>query len=176
MTDLKADFARLEAEKAALLASVASLDAETLNRKPAVDAWSILQVFVHLTKAEGGTLQYIQKKAVDPKALPKAGLTAWLRVAALVIGIESPFRFKAPKGVREVPDTADLAEVLSSWAKVRDDWRAYLDVFPPEAQDRAIFRHPFVGLLGPRQVMIFMRWHVKNHARQVARIRKAIGA
>ena len=60
MADLKAGFEKMEATKATLLRSLASLDAETLNRKPDPASWSILQVIAHLTKSEGGTLQYIK--------------------------------------------------------------------------------------------------------------------
>jgi len=175
-TDLKAEFERLESAKASLVSSLASLDAPTLNRKPDPATWSIVQVIFHLTKSEGGTLQYIRKKTQDPSALPKAGLLPWLRVGALVVGIESPFKFKAPGPIGDVPESADPAEALARWAAVRDDWRGFVAGFPPALNDRVIFRHPFVGLLGPAQVMIFLRFHLKNHTRQIGRIRNAIGA
>ena len=173
---LKAEFERLESAKASLVSSLASLDAPTLNRKPDPATWSIVQVIFHLTKSEGGTLQYIRKKTQDPSALPKAGLLPWLRVGALVVGIESPFKFKAPGPIGDVPESADPAEALARWAAVRDDWRGFVAGFPPALNDRVIFRHPFVGLLGPAQVMIFLRFHLKNHTRQIGRIRNAIGA
>lgn len=174
--DLKADFLQLEAAKAELLASLATLDASTLNRKPDAATWSILQVVAHLTKSEGGTLQYIRKKTQDPSVLGKSGFVPWLRVGALVVGIESPFKFKAPGPIGDVPESMDPTEALAKWAAVRDDWRQFVDDFPRALEDRLIFRHPFVGLLGPSQVMIFLRWHLKNHTRQIGRIRKAIGA
>ena len=176
MVDLKADFEELETAKAALLATVAFLDAATLNRKPDAQTWSILQVIAHLTKSEAGTLRYIKTKTQDVAALQKAGPMAWLRVSALVLGIESPFRFKAPPTTADVPETSDPAEAIAAWDRVRDDWRPFALNFPENLSDRLIFRHPFVGLLGPRQVMVFMRWHLKNHTRQIGRIRKALNS
>jgi hypothetical protein len=174
MADLKAGFEKMEATKATLLRSLASLDAETLNRKPDPSSWSILQVVAHLTKSEGGTLQYIKKKTQDPGALQSAGIVPWFRIAALVIGIHSPFKFKAPKGIADVPEASDFQAASLAWAEVREDWREFIEAFPPALNQKTIFRHPFVGLLGPAQTMIFLNEHLGNHVRQIARIRKAL--
>jgi len=174
MADLKAGFEKMEATKATLLRSLASLDAETLNRKPEPSSWSILQVIAHLTKSEGGTLQYIKKKTQDPGALPNAGIAPWFRIAALVAGIHSPFKFKAPKGIADVPETGDLKAASFAWAEVREDWREFVEAFPEALNDKTIFRHPFVGLLGPAQTMIFLNEHLGNHVRQIGRIRKTL--
>lgn len=175
MEDLKAGFERLEATKASLLRSLASLDRETLNRKPDPAAWSILQVIAHVTRSETGTLQYIRKKTQDPLALPKSGVLPWLRVGALLMGFHLPFKFKAPKGMGDVPETGDFEGSSAAWAQVRDDWRKFIDGFPASLGDRVIFRHPFVGLLGPVQVMIFLNAHLENHVGQIGRIRKTLG-
>lgn len=175
MSDLKTRFERLEANKASLLKSVAVLDPETLNRKPDPGTWSILQVIAHLTRSEAGTLQYIKKKTQDPGALSKSGPMAWLRVGALLAGFYSPLRFKAPKGLADLPEQGELQTASLAWAEVREDWREFVDTFPEELQGRLIFRHPFVGLLGPHQVLIFMNEHLGNHARQIGRIRRALG-
>ena len=175
MADLKPGFARMEATKAELMRGLASLDADTLNRVPEPGAWSILQVIAHLTKSEGGTLQYIKKKTQDPGALPKAGLVPWLRIGALVVGVRSPFKFKAPKAIAEVPERGDFQAASFAWAEVREDWREFVDAFPEALHDRMVFRHPFVGLLGPAQTMIFLNEHLLNHVRQIGRIRKSLG-
>ncbi len=176
MADLKPGFEKMEAVKADLMRGLASLDAETLNRRPGPSAWSILQVVAHLTKSEGGTLQYIKKKTQNPSALPKAGLVPWLRIGTLIVGIRSPYRFKAPEAIADVPEQGDFQAASLAWAEVRDHWREYVDNFPAVLNDRVIFRHPFVGLLGPAQTMIFLNEHLGNHVRQIGRIRKALGA
>ena len=176
MADLRAGFEKMEATKAALLRGLASLGAETLNRKPDPSSWSILQVIAHLTKSEAGTLQYIKKKTQDPAALPSAGIVPWFRIAALVVGIHSPFKFKAPKAMADVPENADFQAASLAWAEVREDWREFVETFPPALNDKTIFRHPIVGLLGPAQTMIFLNEHLGNHVRQIARIREALKA
>ena len=130
----------------------------------------------HLTKSERGVLSYIRKKTQDPAALPQSGLMPWLRVGALYIGIRSPFKFKAPKGLDDLPESSDFASMSLTWAEIRDDWRGFIDAFPPTLRDRVIFRHPFVGLLGPTQVLFFMNEHLLNHSRQIGRIRRTLGA
>ena len=174
MPDLKPGFEKMEATKATLLKSLASLDAAALNRKPDANTWSILQVVAHVTKSEAGTLQYIKKKTQDPNALPKAGIVPWFRIAALVVGIHSPMKFKAPKAMADLPETGDFQAASFAWAEVREDWREFIEAFPQVLNDRLIFRHPFVGLLGPAQLMIFLNQHLGNHVRQIARIRKRL--
>lgn len=174
MADLKAGFERMEATKATLLRSLSILDEATLNRKPDSATWSILQVIAHLTRSEAATLQAIKRKSQDPGALPKSGIAAWFRVAALVAGLRSPVRFKAPATVAEVPDTGDLRSASLAWAEVREEWREFLETFPPALDERLVFRHPFVGRLGPAQVLIFLREHQDNHVRQIGRIRRIL--
>lgn len=175
MADLKPGFEQMEATKATLLKSLATLDAATLNRKPDAHTWSILQVIAHLTKSEGGTLQYIKKKTQDPAVLPKAGLLPWVRIAVLVAGVRSPLKFKAPAAIAEVPETGAFQAASFAWAEVREDWREFVDTFPAALNDRMIFRHPFVGLLGPAQTMIFLNQHLENHVRQITSIRRTLG-
>lgn len=172
--DLRRGFDRLEAQKAGLLQSLSALEAPALNRRPDASAWSILQVIAHLTMSEAGTLTYIRKKTQDPKALLKSGLMTWPRAWALLLGFHSPFKFKAPSGIAEPPETSDLLTASAAWSAVREDWRVFVDGFPEVLHDRLIFRHPFVGLLGPAQVMVFLNGHLGNHVRQIARIRKAL--
>jgi hypothetical protein len=175
MNDLKSGFEKMEATKATLLKSLATLDPATLNRKPAAATWSILQVIAHLTRSEAGTLQYIKKKTQNPAALEKAGIVPWFRIAALVAGINSPMKFKAPKSTADVPEVGDFQAASLAWAEVREDWRGFIETFPQVLHDRVIFRHPFVGMLGPAQVMIFLNQHLGNHVRQIAGIRKTLG-
>ena len=176
MSVLKPGFERMEATKASLLQSLASLDAARLNRKPDTATWSIVQVVAHLTKSERGTLQYIRKKTQDPEALPRSGIVPWIRILVLSAGIRSPLRFRAPAAIADVPETGDIAELTAAWGEVRDDWRGYVEQFPEVLADKLIFRHPFVGLLGPTQTMMFLNDHLENHVRQIGRIRASLGA
>ena len=134
----------------------------------------VAEVVAHVTKSEAGTLQYVKKKTQDPKALPKAGIVPWFRIGALVVGIHSPMKFKAPKAMADLPETGDFQAASFAWAEVREDWREFIEAFPQVLNDRLIFRHPFVGLLGPAQLMIFLNQHLGNHVRQIARIRKTL--
>lgn len=175
MTGLAGGFSKLEAAKASLLESLAPLPPEVLNRRPDPSSWSIVQVVAHLTKSERGTLQYIRKKTQDPAALPASGLAQWARIGALIAGIRSPLRFRAPEAIADVPETGDFTELCAEWGRIREDWRGYVDAFPSALEGKVIFRHPFVGLLGPRQTMIFLNEHLLNHVRQIERIRRALG-
>ena len=165
----------MEATKASVLGSLGTLDHATLNRKPDPASWTISQVIAHLTKSERGTLQYIRKKTQSPDLLPGAGLAAWVRIGVLIVGIRSPVRFRAPEAIADVPEVSDLGELTATWNVIRDDWRGYVETFPAVLRGKIVFRHPFVGLLGPEQTMIFLNEHLLNHVRQIGRIRRALG-
>jgi hypothetical protein len=169
-------FEKLEAEKSKLCASLDGLSDDALNRLPdrAVATWTIAQVMTHLTLSEGGTLRYIRKKTQDPKALPTAGLGTWLRVYALVAGVHSPLRFKAPEKLGDLPARVEGAAARKAWDDVRAEWRQWVETFPKELEGRCVFRHPFVGMLGPEQTFVFLEHHLWNHSRQIGRIRESL--
>lgn len=156
-----------------MYASLEGLSDDALNRLPSprVAAWTIAQVMTHVTMSEGGTLRYIRKKTQDPKALQTAGPGSWIRVWALIAGVHSPMKFKAPEKLGDLPARVEGATARKAWDDVRTDWRAWIDAFPPELAGRGIFRHPFVGMLGPEQTFVFLEHHLWNHARQIERIR-----
>lgn len=170
-------FNSMEAEKARLYASLESLDSAALNRlpDPSVATWTILQVMSHLALSEKGTLGYIKKKTQDAQTLPSAGLVSKMRVLSLAAVLRSPIRVKAPARLAEFPPTLDAAHVRADWDAVRVDWRAWVDDYKGQFDGRSIFRHPFVGLLGPQDTLMFLEEHLLNHTRQITRIKKSLG-
>ncbi len=171
--DLHQQFNRLEAQRAALFSSVDGLDDEALNRPPAEDKWSIIQVLSHLTGAEKRSLDGVRKKMADRSGLHKAGLTEWAKTIVLAVALRLPMPIKAPGRLGTVPERQDLETTRREWDEVRAGWRETIDSFPSELVDQTIFKHPVVGPLSLAQALRFMADHVARHTKQIERIVRA---
>jgi hypothetical protein len=164
---LERRFERLEATRREILVRLEGHDPARLNVPRADGGWSALQVLHHVIAAEAGTLRYISKKMLAGTNLPPAGLMSRLRLLALQAAHASPFRFRAPAVVADVPAEIDPAELRARWDGVRKGWVALLDGFPEELLDREVFRHGMVGLMGLPDTLDFLQSHLDHHARQV---------
>jgi uncharacterized damage-inducible protein DinB len=170
---VRARFERLESSRRALLDSLAGLPDATVRRQPAEGVWSIVQVVGHVTLAEEATLAYLRKKMQAPSAIPAAGPMSWVRMMAVAAVLRSPVRRKAPPATADPPVALGLSEASARWDRVRAEWAAFLDAFPPELLGRAVFRHPFAGRMSIAHTLGFMLEHQRHHARQIARLRAA---
>lgn len=159
---------RMQDERRALLDSLAAVDEERLRRPGPDGAWSVLQILGHLSLAEQHTLAYIRKKMQDP-ALPPAGAASFWRMAVVAVALRSPLRAKAPERTANPEAETTLGAVTARWDEVRQGWQELVDGFPPSLVDRAVFRHPRVGMMSLAHTLGFMREHVTHHRRQVRR-------
>jgi hypothetical protein len=169
-SDLQRRLERLEATRAGVVSRVEPFDRERLNRPRADGGWSALQVLHHVILVESGTLRYISKKMQAGTSLPRAGLVSRLRRLTLQVALASPFRFRAPGVVAEVPAEIDPADLLARWDEARGGWRKLVEEFPEEILDRLVFRHGWVGLMGLRDTLDFLQGHLDHHVRQVERL------
>lgn len=173
-TSLSTQYERIEASKAEILARLDGLDDEQLNRRPAENEWSAIQVICHLVRAESLSLRYIRKKMQgdDPG---DGGLGAKLRSGALSLILKLPLRYKAPSRSAELPERADLEATRCEWEEGRAGWKELVDSLSPEQARKTIFRHPVAGRLTLSQTLRFMDNHIKRHTGQVERILRHVG-
>jgi uncharacterized damage-inducible protein DinB len=160
---------RLQADRRTLLDSVAGVAEDHLRRPRDDGGWSILQILNHLALAEQHTLSYIHKKMQDPSALPPAGALSFWRMAIVVVALRSPYKAKAPERTAHPDADATLAAVRQHWDGVRQDWQQFIDGFPASFIDRAVFRHPRVGLVSLPHTLAFLHAHLDHHRRQIDR-------
>lgn len=166
---LHAKYERLESLRAKALELIDGVPEDRLSRVPAPGRWSAAQVLHHVSAAEAGSLAYIRKKMHAPDAIPRAGLMCSVRTAVLAAALASPFRFKAPDVVANVPDNPPVDEVLEQWALIRVELREMIDTLPEELMARALFRHPVGGRMNMSQTLDFMIAHLKRHTKQLRR-------
>jgi uncharacterized damage-inducible protein DinB len=167
LAGLRSSLERLQSDRRTLLDALAGTDESVLRRPRDDGGWSILQILGHLALAEQHTLAYIRKKIQDPSALPRAGALSFWRMAVVVVALRSPFRAKAPERTAHPEAETTLAAVRERWDGVRQDWQDLLDAFPPSLVDRAVFRHPRVGMVSLAHTLGFLHAHQAHHRRQI---------
>jgi uncharacterized damage-inducible protein DinB len=171
--DLLGRLARLEAQRSALLESLAGLEEQRLRRPSRPGGWSILEILGHLRLVEQGSLAYLRKKLQDPAAIPRADFRSALRLGLIAAVLRSPLRLKAPERVARPPADTTFAEARREWDEVRRGWRDLVEGFPPELVGRAVYRHPFAGRLTLAHTLGFLAEHFRHHRRQIDRLRAA---
>lgn len=167
---LESKFNKLESSRLQLLAELEKRDDKELNFHPGKDKWSVIQVMHHLIIIEQLSIGYINKKLTYRTNIKKSGLGAAIRFFVLKSVLQTPFLFKAPKIVSEVPDNAGFKETKNQWDQVRKDMKELFDNLPEEFLNKNIFKHALAGKMNIYQMLSFMEEHFKHHVKQVDRI------
>lgn len=142
---------------------------EACRATPPQSGWSVLQILDHILLSEAGTLRYMKNKTAHTKAFKKPTPVSYVRFALLTTALRSPFRFRAPEGVKppEKEPLPSLEELLTQWAQVREEFRAFLEQFPEGQENKLVFRHPLAGRLTLLHTLSFMKDHLSRHVRQI---------
>ena len=68
-----------------------------------------------------------------------------------------------------------LSDLVTRWEAARAAMRERLEGFGDQDWSRPMMRHPLLGRLTPAECLIFLRWHMAHHRRQIGRIRRVRG-
>ena len=163
----------LDAERAALLASVSRIPASLRARRPAPERWSVAEVLEHLARVERGVAKLLtlrgQEETPAAVALGEAQLDA-TRIARLRNRSE---RIEAPSRIQ--PEGAfGPAEALQALADSRTALRAAIQAAHAAAFDGVTHSHPVLGVLTLRGWACFVAHHEARHAAQVDEIAEAL--
>ena len=85
----------LDSELKLLLRDLQKLSDRDLNWQPKADKWSVLQVMMHLMKAEDMSIKYVKKKLSFEPKLKRAIIMGPLRGMMLNTSLRSPFKAKS---------------------------------------------------------------------------------
>ena len=164
-------FARLEQQKAEMLASLEDWSAARLNYRPASDQWSAAQVIDHLIRTEIGILVTVRRDLSQPHPLT---LRDRLGVILLRRVYRSPRRVKVPPSATQVSPAAevDFLACLTRWEQTRNSLSVLLANAPPSANKGGVFRHPVAGWMTLPQVIDFFSDHLLHHGFQLTRLRQ----
>ena len=92
------------------------------------------------------------------------------RSMALGLALKSPFKFKAPPMLTNMPEKYDIKELKAKWDTIRKNFSVTLENFPGELLNKAVFEHPKVGWLNISQTLDFLQDHFDHHKKQVLKL------
>lgn len=155
----------------ALLEEMSRKTLAQLNQKPADNGWSAIQTMHHLILVESQSLAYLNKKLSFNPEFPKPAWSSGLKMFFLKCTLASPIKFKAPKSVGNdlIPEQDSLENVSAKWHQVRQSWTDLLTRLPDNLLDKAVYRHPRIGLISWLQTIDFIASHFKRHKAQILR-------
>jgi len=143
-----------------------------LNKQPAANKWSVMQIMHHLILAEGGSVNYVKKKLSFNPTLEKAGMKAgWNRFLA-VNYLKLPFKVKAPEGIggANLPEHSKFWETAKQWKNQRQELLEFLESLPIETYDKELYKHPLVGKMTLNGMLDFFEQHFRRHRKQINKI------
>ena len=160
-----------DANLAKLITELSQQDPATLAKKPAPNAWSVLEVMEHLRLAESFAMAYIKKKLSFNPTLPASNWQSRLRSFLLDLTLRLPIKRKAPKGVNvdNIKLDKDFATLAKEWQDQRTELRAFLMELPSELYSKQVYKHPFGGRMSLAGMLSFYNTHFDRHSKQIQR-------
>jgi len=172
LPELQRRMERLDASRAAFLATAGRFSDEQRVFRPAPDAWSALEVTEHLVLAEEKSV--LGMETLTPPS-PTVTPLAHLRMALVRLVMRTDLRVKVP--TRRVLPTGSipLEELSSRWMASRERLSAFLEGITAADLGLARFRHPIGGWVGASVGAAFLADHIDHHHRQLGRIARSGG-
>jgi len=160
----------LELAKNDIITLIERVPVQELNKVPATEKWSILQIAAHLMSSENKSLIYMKKKVQAGANLPVSNISSAFRAWLLRFFLKSPIRFKAPP-VLDVPEPHyEKMELIQQWNNQRKELLAFLSQLPLKHIQRDLFKHPVAGRMNIIQALRFMTTHARRHYKQMKEI------
>lgn len=150
----------------------------TLNKPPAQNAWSVLEVMQHLYLTEQTSLTSIKNEI--EKNTPFADSGAGDKIRSFVLGtfLASPVKFKAPYFINRdaFVKNPTFWEIAKDWNKERLRLKKFCKEIPPQLADKSLYKHPRGGFLNLDGLLSFYNFHFDRHHKQIKRTIRQIDA
>lgn len=165
---------RLDSDLTLLLEVLKDYSEKTLNKKPAEDKWSVMQIMNHLILVEGYGQSYVKKKLSFNPELKKAGLPVAWRTFLMKTYLKFPFKVNAPDAVsgEHLPEYSSFWETAKKWKQQREELRTMMENMPLEHFDKELYKHPLAGKLTLIGLLDFNEGHFARHKKQMNKILK----
>jgi hypothetical protein len=171
---LRNKLSKLESITNSLLNDLENHNPEILHLSPDDSQWSVVQVLNHLKMVELGSLGYVRKKILGIDNVSNIGFPSQLGMLLLKTSVSLKMKYKAPKSVSNPAGDTSLDLVIVEWKESRKQLTDFLEKYPDEWINRAIFKHPITGRISLPQMLRFFQIHLKHHINQIARILKTV--
>lgn len=138
------------------------------------NGWSIIQVLSHLNRAETLSLEYMKKKMLAGDKMKKINAFTNLRMWIACGFLGSSLKWKAPSYISKPKGDYSLNEIKVKWGDTRSKIKEYIDDYPENFLNRAVYKHPMAGRLSLHQAVDSFIYHQRHHVHQIKRIRKEL--
>ncbi len=162
----------LKKETEDIFANLESLDHDLLRKNG--KGWSIIQVLSHLNMAEIISLEYMKKKMLAGRKMKKVNMINKARMWVTCGFLQTGLKWKAPSYISNPNGDYSLSEIKSKWEATRMKIHDYIDNYPDEWLNRAVYKHPMAGRLSLIQAIDSFIYHQRHHVHQINRIRKEL--
>ena len=167
-----ARFQLLEKNRVEIVNHLSQLPDELIHQSRP-NEWSMMQAVKHVQLAEAGSISYMHKKILAGDEMKKATLMPSLLLTVMDGAFRSGLKFKAPAAIQNPPVTA-LSELKTDWQTTRESLKQFIESYPEKWAKKAVYKHPFVGMLNLQEALRFFYIHQSQHIRQVYRIERAL--
>lgn len=165
---------RMETEHKALFKELHKYPDDLLNKKPAPDAWSVVQVLKHLITADGYSLEYLRKKLASKDDVRNEGLQGLYKSVLLKLIFLTPLKFKSPKVVNPDAEFTTLAQLEAQWTEIRRGIAEVTKQMTDEQLSKGYWKHARAGKMNIYQMFDFLHIHFTRHQKQIERTLKAV--
>ena len=142
-------------------------DHTTLGYKPEPGKWNAVQILNHLYLSEARSLAYMRKKLPEIEAQFNTGFKQRYRSFLLNFFLNTPLKFKAPRGFGEMPEDLEYEKVRDAYLETRKDIHEVMGELSEKNLNRAIMKHPRIGKINAVQTLSFFKSHFNHHRRQI---------
>jgi uncharacterized damage-inducible protein DinB len=165
-------FAKIEQQKADLLAQISPWSPARLTHCPAPGQWSVAQMLDHLVKVESEITAAAKRGWNRPQRIRLRDRVGFLFLDQL---FRTRVRVKVPVSAPQVLPARDLqvSAVCQRWCDVRTEIAALISLATADQLQRGIFRHPVSGWMSLPQLLSFFSVHIRHHRAQLERLAAA---
>jgi uncharacterized damage-inducible protein DinB len=167
---LQQQFDLLEQSKNEIIQLVSKVDPAAFKTS-SNNKWSLGEVLIHIITSEKLAVLYMRKKSLGVDSLKNSGILEPLKLTLLKISQRLPFKYKAPKTIRDhTPEAPEKEELFKLWEDERKKLKTFLSKIDDKHLDKKIFKHPIAGMFNVAQGVAFLREHLIHHEPQIRRL------
>lgn len=165
---VKQKFQSLEYQREYLFTLIDQIPTERANLRFEENSWSLAEVYYHLYLVEQKVFDDVAARIKHYNTAKKTGIKEEIRVSILKILLKLPFKYKAPRVVKEsIPKDVNINNLRIDWDNLRQAFELLLNGNSDEDLKLKLFKHPVVGLMNIIQTLDFIKAHHKHHLSQV---------
>ena len=159
--------AALESNSETLAAYFSSIPASAFFAGDS-DHWSPAHHLAHLTQTSAAVERGLRSAELPAHEAAQSRSYAEVRDTAFRSLTATPHDTLLTMGRRvQIEPGATIADIVTAFVAAGASLRAAIDAWDEDAMDRRAMKHPLIGLLSVREMLMFVIVHERHHLRNV---------